>query len=350
MKYLVTTALTALVVAAHSWAAETKGAGSTFVSPVMAKWTEAYKAKTGNSVGYQSVGSGIGVSLIKKAAVDFGTSDMPLGPKELEKLGMVQFPLVIGGVVPVVHLEGVGPGKIRFTGRLLADIFLGSIKTWNHPSIQKINPELKLPNMPITVVHRIDGSGTTFNWSNYLSKVSSEWRAMVGEGISVEWPVGLGGKGNDGVASLVGMIPGAIGYLEYAYALQKLDKISFGVVQNGAGNFVSPSAETFQAAASSADWTHTKDFFLVITDAPGADAYPITATTFVLMYKQSRSPESTAVAVDFMRWSLESGRPQAEALDYVPLPSALVQQIEAYWEANLAGLKGVARATGMRPE
>ncbi len=338
MKYLqVTMVLAALVISAHSWAAETRGAGSTFVSPVMAKWTAAYKAKTGNSVSYQPVGSGIGVSLITKAAVDFGASDMPLKPGELEKLGMVQFPLVIGGVVPVVHLEGIRPGEIRFTGRLLADIFLGNIRSWNHPAIQKINPGLKLPDMPITVVHRIDGSGTTFNWSNYLSKVSSEWRAVVGEGISVEWPLGLGGKGNDGVASLVGLVPGSIGYLEYAYALQKLDKVSFGAVQNSAGNFVSPSAETFQAAASSADWTNTKDFFLVMTDAPGANAYPITATTFVLMYKQPKSPESTAIAVDFMRWSFESGRPQAEALDYVPLPSALVQQIEAYWKANFAG-------------
>jgi phosphate transport system substrate-binding protein len=200
--------------------------------------------------------------------------------------------------------------------------------------------------MPITVVHRIDGSGTTFNWSNYLSKVSSEWRAMVGEGTSVEWPLGLGGKGNDGVASLVAMIPGSIGYLEYAYALQKLDKISFGVVQNSAGNFVSPGAETFQAAASSADWNSTKDFYLIMTDAPGANAYPITATTFVLMYKQPKSPESTAITLDFMRWSLESGRPQAESLDYVPLPSALVRQIEAYWKQNLAGFKEAALANG----
>ena len=339
-------AIAALVVAAPSFAAETKGAGSTFVSPVMAKWTAAYKAKTGISVGYQPVGSGIGVGLIKKAAVDFGASDMPLAPRELDKLGMAQFPLVIGGVVPVVHVDGVRPGEIRFTGRLLADIFLGNIRNWNHPAIQKINPELKLPDMPITVVHRIDGSGTTFNWSNYLSKVSSEWKAMVGEGTSVEWPLGLGSKGNDGVASLVAMIPGSIGYLEYAYALQKLDKISFGVVQNSAGNFVSPGAETFQAAASSADWKSTKDFFLIMTDAPGANAYPITATTFVLMYKQPKSPESTAITIDFMRWSLESGRPQAESLDYVPLPSALVQQVEAYWKENLVGFKGAALENG----
>ena len=304
----------------------------------MAKWSAAYKAKTGNSVSYQSVGSGIGISLIKKAAVDFGTSDMPLKPEELDKLGMVQFPLVIGGVVPVVHVEGVKPGEMRFTGRLLADIFLGNIRNWSHPAIQKINPDLKLPNIAITVVHRVDGSGTTFNWSNYLSKVSSEWKATVGESTSLEWPHGVGGKGNDGVASLMASIPGSIGYLEYTYALQKIDKISFGVVQNSAGKFVSPNSETFQAAASSADWKNTKDFFLIMADAPGANAYPITATTFVLMYKQPKSSESTAITVDFMRWSLESGQPLAESLDYVPLPSALVQQIEVYWKANFANL------------
>jgi phosphate transport system substrate-binding protein len=339
MKHVrVTMAIVALMVAAPSRAAETKGAGSTFVSPVMAKWSAVYKAKTGNSVSYQSVGSGIGISLIKKAAVDFGTSDMPLKPEELDKLGMVQFPLVIGGVVPVVHVEGVKPGEMRFTGRLLADIFLGNIRNWSHPAIQKINPDLKLPNIAITVVHRVDGSGTTFNWSNYLSKMSSEWKATVGESTSLEWPHGVGGKGNDGVASLMASIPGSIGYLEYTYALQKIDKISFGVVQNSAGKFVSPNLETFQAAASSADWKNTKDFFLIMTDAPGANAYPITATTFVLMYKQPKSSESTAITVDFMRWSLESGQPLAESLDYVPLPSALVQQIEVYWKANFANL------------
>jgi len=339
MKHVrVTMAIVALMVAAPSRAAETKGAGSTFVSPVMAKWSAAYKAKTGNSVSYQSVGSGIGISLIKKAAVDFGTSDMPLKPEELDKLGMVQFPLVIGGVVPVVHVEGVKPGEMRFTGRLLADIFLGNIRNWSHPAIQKINPDLKLPNIAITVVHRVDGSGTTFNWSNYLSKMSSEWKATVGESTSLEWPHGVGGKGNDGVASLMASIPGSIGYLEYTYALQKIDKISFGVVQNSAGKFVSPNSETFQAAASSADWKNTKDFFLIMTDAPGANAYPITATTFVLMYKQPKSSESTAITVDFMRWSLESGQPLAESLDYVPLPSALVQQIEVYWKANFVNL------------
>lgn len=207
--------LTALLVTTQSLAAEIKGAGSTFVSPVMAKWIDAYRAKTGNAVSYQAVGSSIGIGLIKKEAVDFGASDVPLDPKELDKLGLMQFPIVIGGVVPVVNIDGVKPGQIRFTGQALADFYLGRIKSWNDTAIHAINPGISLPNVPITVIHRIDGSGMTFNWSNYLSKVSPQWRASVGEGTSVEWPLGLGGKGNDGVASLVSLIPGAIGYLEY---------------------------------------------------------------------------------------------------------------------------------------
>ena len=312
----------------------------------MAKWTAAYRAKTGNNVSYQSVGSGIGVSLIKKAAVDFGASDMPLEPQELSKLGMAQFPLVIGGVVPAVNVEGVKPGEMRFTGPLLADIFLGKIRSWNDPAIKALNPDLELPNRPIIVVHRIDVSGTTFNWSNYLSKVSSEWKTRVGEGASVEWPLGAGGRGNDGVASLIALIPGSIGYLEYAYALQKLDKISFGLVQNSAGNFVSPSVESFQAAASSADWKNATAFFLIMTNAPGPKAYPITATTFVLMYRQPKSRESSEVALDFFKWSLENGRSQAEALNYVSLPPELVHQVEAYWQASFAASISSAAANG----
>lgn len=336
--------LTALVLATQTVAAETKGAGSTFVSPVMAKWVDAYRAKTGNVVNYQPVGSSIGVSLIKKSAVDFGTSDMPLDPKELDKLGLMQFPIVIGGVVPVVNIEGVKPGQIRFTGQLLADIYLGKIRSWSDPAIRAVNPDVKLPNAPISVVHRIDGSGTTFNWSNYLSKVSAQWKSSVGEGTFVEWPVGLGGKGNDGVASLVSLI--SIGYLEYAYALQRLDKISFAMVQNSAGNFVVPDAASFQAAASGADWKAAKDFCLVLTNAPGEDAYPITATTFVLMPRQPKATERAAIAIDFFRWSLENGKPQAETLNYVPLPPALVAQIEQSWQQSLEALTAFASPAG----
>ncbi|MBB4377088.1 phosphate ABC transporter substrate-binding protein PstS [Bradyrhizobium sp. SBR1B] len=327
--------LAALLVATPGLAAETRGAGSTFVSPVMAKWTDAYKAKTGNVVSYQAVGSGIGLGLIKKEAVDFGASDMPLDPRELDRLGLMQFPIVIGGVVPVVNIDGVKPGQIRFTGQVLADIYLGKLRSWSDPAIAAINPDVRLPNAAITVVHRIDGSGTTFNWSNYLSKVSPQWEASVGEGTSVEWPLGLGGRGNDGVASLVGLIPGAIGYLEYTYALQRLDRISFGIVQNSAGNYVVPDAASFQAAASSVDWKAEKDFHLVLTNAPGEDAYPITATTFVLMPKAPKSPERSAAAIDFVRWSLENGKSEAQTLNYVPLPPALIDQIERYWQQSL---------------
>ncbi|MET0677424.1 MAG: phosphate ABC transporter substrate-binding protein PstS [Bradyrhizobium sp.] len=327
--------LTALTLSTQTLAADTTGAGSTFVSPVMTKWIDAYKARTGNSISYQPVGSSIGIGLIKKAAVDFGATDRPLDPKELEQLGMMQFPIVIGGVVPVVNIAGVKPGQIRFTGQLLADIYLGKVRSWSDPSIQTVNPDLKLPNAPITVVHRLDGSGTTFNWSNYLSKVSPAWKTAIGEGTTVEWPVGLGGKGNDGVASLVSLIPGSIGYLEYSYALQRLDKVSFGSVQNGAGNFVIPDAASFQSAAASADWKATKDFHLVLTNARGEDAYPITATTFVVMPKRPASPERSAAAIDFIRWSLDGGKDQAARLNYVPLPPALVQQIEAYWQESL---------------
>ena len=331
-------AFAAFALAGPGCAAEISGAGSTFVYPVMAKWTAEYEAKTGNKVSYQSVGSGLGIAQIKSGSVDFGASDMPLKPAELNELGMGQFPLVIGGVVPAVNIDGVEAGEIRFTGRLLADIFLGNIKNWNDPAIRKINPELKLPDLQIRVVHRVDGSGTTFNFSNYLSKESSEWRARMGEGTSLDWPVGLGRKGNDGIAALVDVSPGSIGYLEYTYVLQKKD-IAYGLVQNAAGNFIEPGAESFKAAAASADWVNAKDFYLIMTDAPGERAYPITATVFILMYKQPKSPESASVAMDFFNWVLESGQPEAESLAYVPLPPNLVERIKAYWKAQFAGWK-----------
>ena len=340
--------LAALLMATPGRAAETRGAGSTFVSPVMTKWTDAYRAKTGNVVSYQAVGSGIGLNLIKKEAVDFGTSDMPLAANELDRLGLMQFPIVIGGVVPVVNIDGVRPGQIRFTGQVLADIYLGKIRSWNDAAISAINPDIGLPNAPITVVHRIDGSGTTFNWSNYLAKVSPQWKASVGEGTAVEWPLGLGGRGNDGVASLVGLIPGAIGYLEYTYALQRLDRISFGIVQNSAGNYVVPDAASFQAAAASADWEAEKDFHLVLTNAPGEDAYPITATTFVLMPKAPKYPERSAAAIDFVRWVLENGKSQAETLNYVPLPPALIDQIERYWQGSIAAAPAISASATVK--
>ncbi len=313
-------------------ATEITGAGSTFVYPILSKWSAAYTSRTGDIVSYQSIGSGGGLTKIKAGAVDFGASDMPLRSEELAKFDLGQFPLVIGGVVPVVDIDGVKPGQLKFTGRLLADIFLGKLKKWNDPSLQALNPEVKLPDADINIVHRSDGSGTTFNWVNYLSKSSPEWRDDVGEGTAVEWPVGVGGNGNEGVAVFVGQIKNSIGYVEYAYALRY--NMTYGLVQNKSGRFVQPNAESFQVAAEGAAWTDTKDFYRVMTDAAGERAYPIAATTFVLMYKKPRDARHTKVALDFFKWALEHGQGQADELDYVPLPSSLVRQVETYWKTN----------------
>jgi phosphate transport system substrate-binding protein len=342
MRLRVACILVAMTVSGAAAAGETKGAGSTFVYPIISKWAETYRAKTGHSITFQSIGSGIGIKSIKSATVDFGATDKPLDPEDLQKSGLGQFPLVIGGVVPVVNLEGLKSGDIRFSGSLLADIYLGKIRRWDDPSIKKLNPELKLPNAPITVVHRSDGSGTTFNWVNYLSKVSPEWKQKVGEGTTVDWPLGVGGKGNDGVAALVEQMNGAIGYVEYAYVLRsKLGKMSYGLVQNKAGAFVRPTIESFQAAAQTADWAQAKEFFLVMTDAPGEAAYPITASVFMVMYKEPKNSGSAAIAMDFFKWALENGQGQAESLHYVPLPPALVGQIKAYWKAEFRGAQGL---------
>jgi phosphate transport system substrate-binding protein len=325
---------------AAAQAADTAGAGSTFVFPILEKWAAAYEAKTGDKISYQSIGSGAGISQIKAATVDFGASDMPLRPEELEKQGLGQFPLVIGGVVPIVNIDGVGPGVIRFSGVMLADIFLGKIKRWDDPAIRALNPDINLPAAPISVIHRLDGSGTTFNFANYLSKVSSEWKQKVGEGTSVDWPTGAGAKGNEGVAADVAVAKNSISYVEYAYAIK--NKLAYGLVQNSAGRFVQPGAETFQAAAENANWSGAKDFFLVMTDALGENAYPITATAFIIMYKQPKDFRRANVARDFFRWALENGQPQAATLDYVPLPSTLVRQIESYWYSEF-GLGPVQR-------
>ena len=309
------------------------GAGSTFVYPILSKWSEAYSQLKGVRVNYQSIGSGGGIAQIKAGTVDFGASDAPLPPDQLTAAGLAQFPVVIGGVVPVFNIEGIDAGQIRFTGVLLADIYLGKIKRWNDPAIAAVNPGVKLPDQAITVVHRSDGSGTTFNWVNYLSKVSDEWKSKVGEGTSVAWPTGVGGKGNEGVAEYVNRIKGSIGYVEYAYVLQ--NKMKYAAVQNRAGNFVKPDAASFQTAAASADWSKAQDFYLVITDAPGAESYPISATVFVLMYRQPKDADRAAAALAFFQWAFESGQKLAESLDYVPLPPPLVQQIETYWKAQI---------------
>ena len=327
-----------LIAAAPANAADITGAGSTFVFPILSKWSADYNAKAGIKVNYQSIGSGGGLAQIKAGTVDFGASDAPMKPEDLQKLGMGQFPLVIGGIVPVVNIDGVSAGQIKFTGPLLADIYLGKVKVWNDPAIVKLNPDLKLPSAAITVVHRSDGSGTTFNWVNYLSKVSPDWKDKVGEGTAVEWPVGIGGKGNEGVAAFVTQTKNSIGYVEYAYVLQ--NKLTYGLVQNKAGKFVKPDAMSFQAAAEGARWGDAKDFYLIMTDAPGEAAYPVAATVFIIMYKQPKDIARANTAIDFFRWALESGQKQAGDLDYVPLPETLVKQIEGYWKSQFAGVKG----------
>ena len=312
-------------------AAEISGAGASFIYPLVSKWSADYNAATGNKINYQSIGSGGGIAQIKAGTVDFGSSDKPLPPEELAQAGLVQFPSAIGGVVPVINLEGIEPGKLQLTGALLADIFLGKVAKWNDPAIAAVNPGLALPDVKISLVHRSDGSGTSFNFTNYLSKVSPEWKTKVGEGTSVQWPGGVGGKGNEGVASYVKQIKGGIGYVELAYALQ--NSMPYAALQNAAGKFVQPSAESFAAAAASADWANSKDFNLVITNAPGENAWPIAATNFMLMRKDKA--ERNADVLAFFKWAFENGQAQANELHYVPLPAELVQQIEAYWAASL---------------
>ncbi|AWV06867.1 phosphate ABC transporter substrate-binding protein PstS [Marilutibacter maris] len=313
-------------------AAEITGAGATFIFPLISKWSADYNAQTGAKVNYQSIGSGGGIAQIKAGTVDFGSSDAPLSPEELAEAGLGQFPSAIGGVVPVLNVEGIEAGKLRLTGELLADIYLGKVEKWNDAAIAAANPDVALPDLKINLVHRSDGSGTTFNFTNYLSKVSSAWKDQVGEGKSVKWITGVGGKGNEGVASYVQQIKGSIGYVELAYAIQ--NNMAYATLQNAAGNWVAPSAESFQAAAATADWANTKDFHLVITNAPGADAWPITATNFILMYKQPKDAKRSADAMAFFKWAFENGQAQASELHYVPLPPELVQQVESYWAAE----------------
>ncbi|NJC43285.1 phosphate ABC transporter substrate-binding protein PstS [Xanthomonas arboricola] len=318
--------------AGDSKSAEISGAGASFIYPLVSKWSADYNAATGNKVNYQSIGSGGGIAQIKAGTVDFGSTDKPLDSAELQQAGLGQFPSAIGGVVPVVNLEGIAPGKLRLTGALLGDIFLGKVTMWNDAAIVSANPGVTLPATKINLVHRSDGSGTTFNFSNYLSKVSPEWKSKVGEGTSVQWPGGVGGKGNEGVASYVQQIKGSIGYVELAYALQ--NKMPYASLQNAAGQWVEPNAESFAAAAASADWANAKDFNLVITNAPGEKAWPITATNFMLMHKQPKDAARSKATLDFFKWALDNGQAQASELHYVPLPPELVKQIQAYWASE----------------
>jgi phosphate transport system substrate-binding protein len=334
LKQVGTTALVALAFSGSALADDITGAGSTFVFPILSRWSGEYGAKVGTKVDYQPIGSGRGILQIKAATVDFGASDAPMKPEDLRKSDLGQFPLVIGGIVPVMNVEGVKPGEIKFTGELLADIFLGKVKRWNDPEITKLNPDVRLPAAAIAVVHRSDSSGTTFNWVNYLSKVSPEWRDKVGEGTAVAWPTGAGGKGNEGVAALVMQTRNSIGYVDYAHVLR--NKLAYGLVQNKAGKFIKPDAASFREAAAGADWAKAQDFHLVLTDSPGADAYPIAATAFILIPKTAKSPARARAAFEFFRWVLENGQQSASDLEYVPLPPDLVKQIESYWKSAFA--------------
>ena len=319
-----------LSTAAH--AVDVTGAGSSFVFPVLSKWSQGFSEKTGNRINYQSIGSGGGIAQIKAGTVDFGATDAPMSTDDLQKGGLGQFPTIIGGIVPVINVEGIDPGKLKLDGPTMAKIFMGEIKTWNDPAIAALNPGLKLPEGAITVVRRSDGSGTSYNFTNYLAKVSPEWKEKFNFGTTVNWPVGVGGKGNEGIAAYVKQIKGSIGYVEYAYALT--NKMSHVQLKNAAGNFVQPDAKSFQAAAATADWKSAKDFNLLMTNAPGADAWPITATTWIVMYKEPKNEERSKVAFDFFKWSLEHGQKDAAALDYVPVPDTLVKQIEGYWASD----------------
>ena len=314
-------------------AAEVTGAGASFVYPAMSKWSADYNKATKNKVNYQSIGSGGGIAQIKAATVDFGSSDAPLKPGDLAASGLAQFPSVMGAVVPVVNIPGVQPGSVKLTGPIIADIFLGKLTNWNDPAIAVVNPGVTFPNLKITVVHRSDGSGTTFNFVNYLSKVSLDWRNKVGEGTAVKWPTGIGGKGNEGVAAYTKQIKGGIGYVELSYAIT--NKLNYAAVRNRAGNFIVPSRESIKAAAASAEWGDSKDFSLVITDAPGAEAYPISATNFILMYKNPKNAQRSKEALAFFDWVYKNGDASAEALGYVTLPEDLTTQIRAYWAANI---------------
>lgn len=317
---------------------EISGAGATFPYPVYAKWAENYAKTTGVRMNYQSIGSGGGIKQIKAKTVDFGASDAPLEPEELDKAGLMQFPMVMGGVVPVVNIPGVKPGNLHLSGKVLAEIFMGDIKKWNDSRIAALNKGLKLPSSTITVVHRSDGSGTTWIYTNYLSKVSSTWKDKVGNGKAVSWPAGVGGKGNEGVASYVRRIKGSIGYVEYAYALQ--NKMSYARLQNQAGNFVAPTSENFQAAAANADWSHAPGFYMVLTDEPGAKSWPITGATFILVYKTQDKPANGAAVLKFFDWAYHNGGAMAQELDYVPMPSSVVSLVEKTWANDIKDKSG----------
>lgn len=334
----VATASVGLLTGSFAQAAEITGAGATFPYPIYAKWADAYKKVSGTSMNYQSIGSGGGIKQITAKTVDFGASDAPMKAADLEANGLIQFPAIMGGVVPVINLKGVESGKLRLTGELLANIYLGKVKTWNDPAIAALNKGVALPSDAITVVARSDGSGTTFLFVNYLSKVSAEWKSTVGEGTSVKWPAGVGGKGNEGVASYVSRINGAIGYVEYAYAKQ--NKLAHALMANKDGQFVAPSDDAFKAAAAGADWAKTPGMGVILTDQAGKASWPITGASFILMHKSQAKPDNGREVLKFFDWAFKNGDKMADELDYVPMPAAVVKQIQDEWKKSLRDPQG----------
>jgi phosphate transport system substrate-binding protein len=335
---LAATATLALGLAAQAQAADISGAGATFPAPVYAKWAELYRAQTGIGMNYQAIGSGGGIKQIEAKTVDFGASDKPLKPADLNANGLFQFPMVMGGVVPVMNLPGVAEGQVKLTGAVLASIYLGEIKVWSDPRIQALNPGVKLPTLPVTVVHRSDGSGTSFIFTTYLAHKSAAWATRVGGSDSVQWPTGLGGKGNDGVAAFVKQTIGSIGYVEYAYAKQ--NHLTYALLQNQAGAFVAPTAAAFAAAAIGADWTKAPGNYLLLLDQPGAHSWPITAATFILLYKTQANPAAGKAVLSFFDWDYKNGDAAAEQLDYVPLPPAVKALMRKEWVAEIKGADG----------
>lgn len=320
------------------------GAGATFPYPIYAKWAEAYRAGHDVSLNYQAIGSGGGIAQIRAGTVDFGASDMPMKPEELQAAGLVQFPAIMGGVVPVVNLSGIQPGQLRLTGEVLADIYLGRITKWNDRRIAEINPGLQLPDKAIAVVHRSDGSGTTFLFTHYLAAVSPDWQSQVGVSTAVQWPAGIGGQGNAGVAAMTGQTDGAIGYVEYAYAQQ--NRMNYAQLRNKDGNFVKPEMDAFKAAATHADWSSVPDYYLILTNQPGAESWPITGASFILMRRQQRDAEKARAVLAFFDWAFANGDAMAEQLDYVPMPASVVNQIEQSWRQQIKDSSGNPVWTG----
>ena len=314
-------------------AGDISGAGATFPYPIYAKWADAYKKLTGIGLNYQSIGSGGGIKQIKAKTVTFGASDMPLKPEDLRAAGLLQFPMIIGGVVPVVNIKGIAGGQLRLDGATVAAIYLGDITQWNDPKIKHLNPKLALPDTAIAPVYRSDGSGTNFLFSDYLSKASAKFKSTIGANTSVQWPSGIGAKGNEGVANMTTQTDGAIGYVEYAYAKQ--NKMAYTLLTNKAGGVVAPGAESFQAAAANADWAHSDDYYLILTDQAGAKSWPITGASFILVYKQPGDAASVNEALKFFAWAYKDGANMAAELDYVPLPASLISQVKKTWTSEI---------------